>query len=472
MNSVKKNFIYNILYQLLILFLPLITTPYLARVLGPEKTGIYSYAHSKAYYFVLFAMLGLNNYGNREIARNRDSLYDRSRTFWSIYSLQIVTSLITLSLYTIYCAFLRLDDSVSWILLLYVLSACIDINWFFWGLEEFKITVTKNTIVKLSSVFAILLFVKSKDDLAVYTLIMVLSNLISQLLLWPYLKNRIVWYKPSKKEVLAHLKPNIILFIPIIAISLYKVMDKIMLGALATYTEVGYYEYSEKIISIPIACVSALGTVMLPRMSNMVAGNRTAQEFSIICKSIIIGAGLAISMGFGLMGIAKVFVPLFYGVGYDKCVFLFYILMPSCAFLAVANVLRTQYLIPRRRDRDYIISVILGATVNLIINALLIPYLQSVGAAIGTLAAEATVCFYQIIILRKELPVGVYIKELLSLLLIGTIMLIVVISIPSLGNSVLTIGIKIIIGILVFGVLFLLKYKELIIEVLSKKGKN
>ena len=134
MTSVKKNFIYNILYQILIFLLPLVTTPYLARVLGAEKTGIYSFAHSVAYYFVLFAMLGLNNYGNREIARKRNDVTERSKTFWSIYFLQVCTGLVALTAYVVYCFIFKISDVVSWILALYVLSACFDINWFFWGL--------------------------------------------------------------------------------------------------------------------------------------------------------------------------------------------------------------------------------------------------------------------------------------------------------------------------------------------------
>ena len=469
MSSVKKNFIYNIIYQILIFILPLVTTPYLARVLGAEKTGIYSYAHSVAYYFVLFAMLGLNNYGNREIARKRNDTVERSKTFWSIYFLQVCTGMLALVAYIFYCLIFKTYDIVSWIFVLYVLSACFDINWFFWGLEEFKITVTRNTVIKFASVATILLMVKSRDDLYLYTIIMTLSNLLSPLLLWPYLKRRIKWYKPNCNEVIAHLKPNLVLFIPVIAISLYKVMDKIMLGTLATYSEVGYYEYSEKVIAIPIACVNALGTVMLPRMSNLVANQKTEEENSLIKKSIIFGAALAISMGFGLMGIAKEFVPFFYGDGYEKCILLFYILMPSCAFLAVANVIRTQFLIPRKKDREFIFSVIFGAVVNLVINALLIPELQSVGAAIGTLAAETTVCIYQLIIVRKNLPVGVYVKDLILLLIFGVIMFLAVFFTPALGGYVPTIMIKVVVGVIIFIMLFITAHRPLVKQLLMRE---
>ena len=448
--------------------MPLITTPYLARVLGADRTGNYSYAYSIAYYFVLFAMLGLNNYGNREIARCRDDIEARSKKFWSIYAMQLSTSIISFFAYIIYCFTVKRADVISWILVLYVISASLDINWFFWGLEEFRITVTRNTVIKLSSVAAILLLVKSQEDLYLYTAIMAISSCLSPLLLWPYLHKRINWIRPSISEIMVHLKPNIVLFIPVIAVSLYKVMDKIMLGSMATYSEVGFYDYSEKVIAIPIACVNALGTVMLPRMSNLVARQETAEEHRIIKKSIIIGTALAISMGFGLMAIGNVFVPFFYGPGYEKCELLFYILMPSCVFLSIGNVIRTQFLIPRGEDRIFIISVVSGAVINLIVNAILIPPLQSIGAAVGTLFAEATVCIYQMIAVNKELPVVYYIKDIGILLIVGTVMFVLVYAIPFIGSGLVTIGIKILVGAVVFCLLFGLKYKEILVGLFKR----
>ena len=426
MNGIRKNFIYNLFYQVLTILMPLITTPYLARVLGADRTGNYSYAYSIAYYFVLFAMLGLNNYGNREIARCRDDIEARSKKFWSIYAMQLSTSIISFFAYIIYCFTVKRADVISWILVLYVISASLDINWFFWGLEEFRITVTRNTVIKLSSVAAILLLVKSQEDLYLYTAIMAISSFLSPLLLWPYLHKRINWIRPSISEIMVHLKPNIVLFIPVIAVSLYKVMDKIMLGSMATYSEVGFYDYSEKVIAIPIACVNALGTVMLPRMSNLVARQETAEEHRIIKKSIIIGTALAISMGFA------------------------------------------QFLIPRGEDRIFIISVVSGAVINLIVNAILIPPLQSIGAAVGTLFAEATVCIYQMIAVNKELPVVYYIKDIGILLIVGTVMFVLVYAIPFIGSGLVTIGIKILVGAVVFCLLFGLKYKEILVGLFKR----
>ena len=467
MSSIKKNFTYNLIYQILTLILPLVTTPYLSRVLGAEKTGIYSYSYSVANYFVLFAMLGLNNYGNREIAKVKDNIEERSIIFWSIYFLQLITGGFSTIIYIIVCLMCR-NSQINWIMSLYVLSGLFDINWFFWGMEEFKITVSRNIIIKLVTVAGILLLVKSPDDLWIYAVLMAGSMLVSPLALWPYLSKRIYWIKPSLRQILLHFKPNLVLFIPVIAVSLYKIMDKIMLGWMTTYIEVGYYEYSERVIAIPNSLVNALGTVMLPRMSNLVAKNDTTQELSIIKNSVILGTGIAAAMSFGLIGIADVFVPFFYGAEYIKCVILFYVLLPSSIFISAANIVRTQYLIPHGMDKEYTQSVALGAVVNLAVNTLLIPSLQSVGAAIGTTMAEFIVCIYQFICVRKKLPVQGYIIEIFYVTVAAIVMMSVVYIIPFMGNYIITIGIKVVIGVLVFAIIMILRYVNLITQIMHK----
>lgn len=467
MKSVKKNFLYNLFYQVLTFLLPLVTTPYLSRVLGAEKTGIYSYSYSIAYYFVLFAMLGLNNYGNREVAKNRDDMVMRSRTFWSIYGLQLCSSIIIIFAYMIYNLCIG-KQVMNWIMLVYVISSFFDINWFFWGLEEFKITVTRNTITKILTVVSILLFVKSPEDIYIYGAIMASSMLISSIVLWPYLKKRVIWMRPSLQEILKHLKPNLILFIPVIAVSLYKVMDKIMLGNMTTYREVGYYDYAEKVIAIPTCAVNALGTVMLPRMANLVAKNDIKTEQDTIHKSMIFGTVLSVAMSFGLIGIANIFVPVFYGEGYVKCVSLFYILLPSCVFLAIANVIRTQYLIPHSMDKEFTISLIFGAMVNLVINTVLIPQLQSVGAAIGTLVSEGTVCILQLCFVRKYLTIKNYISDIVFLVISGVLMAVLVYSIPEIDNGLVTLLIKIGSGVIIFGTIVTVRYKSLMIQLLHR----
>ena len=455
--NIKRNLVYNFSYQILAIILPLITTPYVSRVLGPTKVGEYSYSYAIAYYFVMFTMLGLNNYGNRSIASVRDNKEELSKTFCSIYVMQLITGCISLVAYIIYGIFVS-NMVMTWITLLYVISAIFDVNWFFFGMEQFKLTVTRNAFIKLFTTICIFLFVKKQEDIYLYALIMVLGILISQLILWQFLRKYIFFQKISMKEVTRHIKPNLILFIPIIAVSLYKVMDKIMLGAMTTKTEVGLYESSERIIQIPMALIQAMGTVMLPKMTNLIVNKDEKAIESYFSASIMLVMFLSSSMCFGIMGVARYFVPIYYGNGYLKCVDLFQILLPSCLFLAFANVIRTQFLIPRKKDGIYISSVIIGAIVNIVINLILIPEMASIGAAIGTLVAEIVVCVYQTFMVKKDIDVLKYAKESLVFVIPAVIMYIILVLVNFKTSSLVNLFLHVFLGVICYLLLLLLGF--------------
>lgn len=462
MSSIKKNFMYNSIYQIMIMFIPLLTTPYISRVLGASGVGTYSYAYSIANYYVLFIMLGLNNYGNRSIAKVRDNKIELEKTFWSIYSMQFVLGVIFNIIYLLYCFTFSSNFNVSLAVSFYVISACFDVNWFFFGLEKFKLTVIRNTIIKILTTICIFIFVKESTDILIYCLIMTIGLLISQLALWPYILRNINFYKPTIKEITVHIKPNLFLFLTVIAVSLFKIMDKVMLGIMTTTTEVGYYESAEKIIAIPTALITSLGTVMLPRMTNMISNNST-QDKKLIYWSMLFAMFISSSMCFGIMGVSKEFVPLFYGDGFEKCIDLFIILLPTCIFMAYANVIRTQYLLPHQMDKDYVISAFLGAGVNLTVNWILIPIHGCIGAAIGTFFAEAIVCLYQAYAVRKYLPIKKYFYKSLYFILAGIIMFLVIFNID-IGN--ISIFIKLFIKILIGVVLY---FVVLGIQILFRK---
>lgn len=462
-SSVKKNFIYNSAYQVLVLLLPLVTSPYISRVLGAGGIGEYAYNFSIAKYFVIFAMLGLNNYGNRTIAAVRDDKEKLARTFSSIYVMQIATSVLIILAYIFYIVIFD-RGIMAYVLALYVVSAAFDINWFFFGIEQFKLTVLRNTVIKLLSVACIFIFVREDSDVYVYGLILALSFIFSQVAIWPFVKRYTSFVKPSKDEVISHIKPNLTLFIPVIAVSLYKYMDKIMLGAMTDLTEVGYYENTEKIIDIPVALITSLGTVMLPKMSNLVATNKQKESEKYTYYSVLLAVFLSSSLGFGIMAISKDFVPWFFGSGFEPCIILFSILAPSTVFMAVANVMRTQYLIPKHEDKIYIVSVFIGAVTNIVLNTLLIPNLKAAGAAIGTLVAEAMVCIYQYIKIRKETDFTKPILRSIPFVIAGVAMWLVINAIKiNVSSILLIILIEVVIGIIIYfaavGFLLLIRRK-------------
>ena len=422
-SKVKFNFIYNLIYHIFIIIVPLITTPYVSRTLGKSGIGDYAFAFSIAHYFSLFIKLGLNNYGNRTIAYSRGNKQKMSSDFWNIYCFQFLVSIVVVSAYLFYCFFLSSNLQISLLFIFYIVSSGIDITWFFWGLEEFKITVTRSIIIKILSTIAIFAFVHDKSDTLVYTFILVVGTFGSQAFLWPRLFRYVKFVKPTKKEVVKHIKPNLLLFLPAIAVSFYKIMDKIMLGILSTKSEVGLYESSEKVLQIPMAIIESLGTVMQPRMSNLVSQNADKNYMrDVLKKSIIVIMFFSTALGFGIMAVADEFVPIFYGEGFEKCALLFKILIPSCIFLAFTNVFKTQYLLPQKKDKEYIVALFTGAAVNTVVNLILIPRTKSAGAAIGTLLAEISVCIVIAHIVNKESRVLIYFSQAIPFVLSGLVM--------------------------------------------------
>ena len=446
----KRNFIYNSLYQLLLIFIPLITTPYISRVLGAEKIGLFSYSHAIAYYFVIFIMLGLNNYGNRTIAFVRDDREKLSITFCEIYKMQLFISIIAIPLYIWYTIVFS-NTIISWIMLIYVISGALDISWLFFGLEQFKLTAIRSSIIKLISTALIFIFVKDKDDIILYTTIYVLSFFANQIVLWANTKKHIDYKKVRFSSIFKHIKPNLILFIPIIATSIYRMMDKIMLGSLSSLEQVGYYESAEKIISVPTALVISLGTIMMPKISNLTIKKDDASIRKYIEKSIILAVLMASSMCFGIMAVSKEFVPIYFGEQYIPCIVLFQTLMPSCIFLAIADVIRTQYIIPHKLDRLYIASVLPGAIVNLTTNSILIPQYGASGAAFGTLLAEFIVCTLQALFVIKALNIIPYLLKASPYIIVGIIMYLVLWFLPEFSDSnFINLFLKILIGSLLY----------------------
>lgn len=450
--SVKKNFVYNAAYQILIVILPLITSPYISRVLGAHNLGVYSYTHSIANYFVLFAMLGIKNYGNREIARVRDDRRQLSGSFANMYALQLGLSLVIFLAYLAYVAlFSGTNLKVELIQSLFVLTAATDITWFFFGLEEFKTTVLRNVLIRLVSVVCIFVFVREQDDLPVYTFIMTFSALAGYLYLFPFLRRHVDFVRPQWREIKRHIAPNLRLFIPVIAVSLFNTMDKIMLGSMSNMVQVGLYENTEKLMRIPLGLITALGTVMMPRMSHMVSSGNTEKSARMIEQSMIFIMCLACSIAGGLAGVGKVFAPVFFGEEFVDCGELIMWISPTVLSLSWANVIRMQYLIPNLMDKEFTISTFIGAIVNLIVNYLLIPKLGALGAVVGTVCAEASLTIYQTWVVRKFLPIGRYIAEVLPFVAMGATMSGTVYLIGhQFGGGVLTLVIQIATGIILY----------------------
>ena len=461
MSSLKKNFAYQTAYQLLIILLPFLTSPYLSRVIGPEGLGEYSYTYSIAYYFSLFVMLGINNHGTREIAKVRDDVKKRSEKFWNLYLIQFFMGFAIIGLYIYTQIICKRDNLLSIIQLIYVISSMFDINWFFFGLEKFRVTVTRNFIVKILTVVSIFIFVQDKNDVGIYTAIMAIGFLISQLMIWPFALKELVAVKIDKKYLKSNIKPMIVLFIPVIAASIFKYMDKIMLGYLCSKRELGFYDNSEKIMAIPTGLITAIGTVMLPRITNMMKNEKNTELVMTYFKNSLVGSMMVASaLAFGLAAIAPTFAPWFWGNDFSECGILITVISASILFLSWANVFRTQYLIPKNMDGVFVRATIYGAFINFIINYILIKPMGAMGTVIGTVVAEFTVAFYQAIKCRRKLQIGIYIKEIIPYVIIGFIMFCIVYMLSFIDiNTTMLLLIEISVGMIIYIILSLIYLK-------------
>lgn len=468
MKAQNKNFLYNILYQLLTFFVPFITVPYVSRVLGAENVGIYSYTYSIVCIFMLSGMLGINNYGSRTIARVRDDKDKLSRTFFSIYFLQLMINIIALVLYSTYVlVFANSYKSVYFIQTIFLISICFDINWFFFGLEKFKITVTRNLIIKILSVILVFILVKDKGDLNVYTFIMSFSALLSQIFLIIILPKYVNLKKVKFKEIFSHFKEVLYLFIPVLAFSIYKVMDKTMIGLFSSVTQVAYYEYAEKLMNIPTAVISALGTVMLPHMSYIMQNDKEKYKKTIF-DSMKLVSKLSTIMCFGLILISSDAVKVLFGSEFEASSSILILLSTTILASSWANVIRTQFLIPLKKDKVYIRSTFVAAVVNLFLNIILIRKYAAVGACIGTIVSEFVVMLYQLFSTKNDLE---YKKYMICLIGEGIQSFIIIIIAFIFSIFIHNVYLRLIVKVSISALLFVLLNKEYIIHDFLGKNK-
>lgn len=425
MSKVIQNYIYNLSFQFINLLIPLSTVPYLSRILGAEGIGSYSYYYSIAILFSQLIVLGMGNYGNRCIAKCLDDKKRLSVTFTELFYLQFIIGIFVVSGYVGFALFLADDTQIALCFLLVLLSSLFDTNWYLYGRENFKIISIRGIVIKILTTASIFLFVKKESDVLIYALIMAGSIFLTQIIAWPIILQEITFVKIQFSNVFKHIKPNLILFIPIVAVSVYRTISKIMLGSFTTVTEVGYFENAEKIVSVLLSIIVALGTVMLPRMTALIETKDETAISSLMNKTFVYISFISGVFCFGLFAIAEDLVLWFLGDGFQGSVKILRLLCLTIPFICFANMIRTQILIPRSFDKPYVISCIVGAIINLISNLIFIKMWNGSGAAFSTLLAEITVFLVQLGYCKNVLAnhlYGKHVKMLCHVYLYGVVM--------------------------------------------------
>lgn len=476
--SIAKNYLYNLTYQILVIIIPLILAPYLARILGPENLGIYGYTLSISAYFVLFGTLGLTMYGKREIAYVQDDKKQVSKKFYEIVIIKVIFMIISMIAFYIFFANSNSDYSLYYkILLIELFASMIDISWFFEGLELFKKTILRNIIIKLITVISIFAFVRTNQHLNIYIIIYAVSILLGNLSLWVSLPKYINRINLKEINLVKHIKPTIALFIPQIAIQLYTVVDRTMIGLMMpNKAEVGFYDQSQKLIAVLLTIVTALGSVMLPRVSNDFAKGNYDSIKNYLNKSFRFVYLLALPFIFGIIAVSKYFIPLYLGENYTPVVTLISILSLIILFIGMSNVIGIQYLLPTKKQKQFTISVFSGAIVNLIFNLILIPIMGTVGACVATILAEASVLLTQMYFVKDTFRIWDVIKNIKNYILASGIMYLVIEIINKFIISdvkhIYICAIDALIGIIVYGGILLVLKDKLVIYIIEKVFKR
>ena len=383
--KVIKNYLYNLSYQILTIILPIITVPYVTRIFTSEDLGNYGFYNSIVSYFSLFAMLGIGIYGTKQIAAARDV----SSTFWNIYVIQVAASILALLVYIIVIYSIpQMSGIIPLILSITLFSKMIDISWLFTGKEDFKKITLRNTMVKVAGVISIFTFIKSSEDLYLYIFLIVIFDFLGQFVMWIPAKKFIKRPSFDTKIIKKNLHPIVLLFLPQVAISLYVVLDRTLLGLLGSYSDVGIYEQGQKLTSILLTVVSSLGAVMLPRVANLLSERKEKEAQNMVRFSFILYNLIIFPMIFGLIAINEVFVKLFLGQNFQDVKYVLYIIVFNIMFIGWTNILGYQVLVVRNKNKEFMLSTTIPAFVSVAVNIAVIPFFGYIGASMTAVIVE------------------------------------------------------------------------------------
>ena len=456
--KVIKNYLYNLSYQILTIILPIITVPYVTRIFTSEDLGNYGFYNSIVSYFSLFAMLGIGIYGTKQIAAARDV----SSTFWNIYAIQLIASILALFVYVMTLLSIpKMSGIVPIMLGIVLLTKMIDISWLFTGKEDFKKITLRNTMVKVAGVISIFTFIKSSEDLYLYIFLIVIFDFLGQFVMWIPAKKFIKRPSFDTKIIKKNLHPIVLLFLPQVAISLYVVLDRTLLGLLGSYSDVGIYEQGQKLTSILLTVVSSLGAVMLPRVANLLSERKEKEAQNMVRFSFILYNLIIFPMIFGLIAINEVFIKIFLGENFQDVKYVLYIIVFNIMFIGWTNILGYQVLVVRNKNKEFMLSTTIPAFVSVAVNIAVIPFFGYIGASITSVVVETLVFaiqwYYSRNIINKNLLFNKDLTKIIcsSLVMLGVVMLCkIMLGFDGIVGLVIYLAVG---GISYLGMLFLLK---------------
>lgn len=400
-----KNYIYNLIYQLLVLMVPIILSPYLARVLGADNLGIYSYISSCVSLLSTIVLLGTYSYGSRQIAYTRDNLIESNVVFWNVTLIRLILGIIGIVVFGIIAA---TSDCFTYFMLYlpWLIASIIDVSWLFIGMEDMRPTALKNAFIKIASVILIFTFVKSTSDLWKYIFLMAASTLIANFALLIQCKKYIKKFKLCILQWKSILKDSIMLFLPQVAVLLYLQVDKIMLKELTLEaSQVAFYDQAEKIVTIPLTFITILSTVIMPKIANSYAKDNRDEIKRVIMNVARYSLFAAVPMMFGIASVAKGLIPWYLGNDFLPVGTAIKILAPIVVLNSLIGISGNQYFTATNQLKVLLFSNVIAAVVNICLNAIFIPKFQYAGAAIATVVSAVVSIIIQYTVLGRQMNI-------------------------------------------------------------------
>ena len=404
--SIKVNYIYNLVYDILIIIIPLITTPYIARVLSTESVGIYSFTYANVQYFTAFVALGTKSYAIKRISRANNRL-EVSYAFWDTFTLRAIFGVIALGAYYIYAYFFAENFLICAVQSIYIVAVIFDISWFFQGVENFRTIILRNAVFKILTLIGIFVFVKDDSDLIIYMLLLGGLTFLGNASLFGYLPKYLVRIEFSKIRPFTGFGEILVLFIPTLALQIYAAVDKTVLGiTINDMAQNGYYEQSSKITHLFFTIITSLTIVALPRISSLYAQKKTELVRKYMQKSYRFVLMISLPLTAGMLSVSGILVEWFLGERYIACIPLLNVFSILYIVIGLSSISGFQYLVATDRQNYYSISIVVGTAANIVLNLILIPLYAALGAVIASVISETIVLLIQaiyIICIKKEL---------------------------------------------------------------------
>lgn len=424
MHKIGKNFIYNLLYQVFSLLTPIVVTPYITRVFTQNILGIHTIIATISSYFCMFGTLGMPYLGTRKIATTKAQDEDVEFVFWRLYRLQVSSYAIAFACYIVYC-FLFDGHTVLRILYgLQLVAYCLDISWFYQGVEEFKYISLRNILIRILSTVAILLLVK--NDIHMYVLCLLLPQVLMNVGMWITVFKRFKFKIKAVPFDMELFKQLLVLAVPTIAISVYALLNKSILGAFRSSEEVAIYEQGQALIRVVLAIVPAFSSVVMPRMASLFSMNDMKNINNMLSKSTTFVWYISFGLSFGLVALADAFISWYLPQSYAFVAVELKICTPMILIVAAENIFGIQILMPMNKEKEYTFSLVCAAVANIVLAVLTIPHGGIMAACICVVVSEGVALIIQIIKAKKYISIKMIFSKCPIFIISGGFMLLFV----------------------------------------------